>query len=133
MWIPNPSIVGMTCTPLPPTIPDESSPWVFKRCTSAEYVRSRLDVHTEDFPESNMIIGDPCYPKQAGSCVCGLAWSSATLTVLCWFTLRTSIGAVARRRYVATCKCKQQLHWNPAQEFIHAISFQEGGEKTILA
>jgi len=128
LWTPNPSIDGMTHTPLPPTIPEEASPWVFKRCTAAEFVRSRLDVYSDDFPENNMIIGDPCYPKQVGNCSCGLPWSAASLTMLCWFTLRTSVGAVARRRYAATCKCKNLVHWNPSCEYIHAISLQEGGK-----
>lgn len=127
LWVPDPSIVGMTNTALPPSLPEEGSPWVFKRCTTAEYVRSRMHVYSDDFPENNMIIGDPCYPKQVGSCICGLPWSSASLSLVCWFTLRTSVGAVARRRYVAVCKCKQCLHWNPSAEYIHAISLQEGG------
>jgi hypothetical protein len=128
LWIPNPSITGMTHVPLPPSLPEEASPWVFKRCTVAEYVRSRMDVYSEDFPEKNMIIGDPCYPKQVGNCSCGLPWSAASLFLHCWFTLRTSVGAVARRRYAAACKCTKLLHWNPSSEYIHAISLQEGGE-----
>jgi hypothetical protein len=127
MWIPDQSVEGMTNTTLPPSLPEEASPWVFKRCTTAEYVRSRVDVYSDDFPENGMIIGDPCYPKQVGTCMCGLHWSSASLCLVSWFTLRTCVGAVARRRYMAVCKCKQVLHWNPSNEYIHAISLQEGG------
>lgn len=128
LWIPNPSIAGMTHTPFTPTLPEEASPWVFKRCTTAEFIRSRLHVYSDDFPEKNMIIGEPCYPKQVGNCTCGRPWSAACLSILCWFTVRTSVGAVARRRYIATCKCKQLLQWDPSCEYIHAISWQEGGE-----
>jgi hypothetical protein len=71
MWIPDPSIEGMSKCPIPPTIPSEASPWVFKRQTSAEFIKDRSDVYCEDFPEKNMIMGDPCYPKQIGACECG--------------------------------------------------------------
>ena len=108
----------MTHIPLSSTIPEEASPWVLKR-------QSRLDVYSDDFPENNMIIGDPCYPKQVGNCSCGLPWSATSLTMLCWFTRRTSVGTVTRWRYAATCKRKKLVHWSPSCEYIHAISLQE--------
>ncbi len=129
-WVPDPGFVGMTHKALPPSPPQEASLWIFKRSTTAEFIQSRVNVYGEDFPEQNMIMGDPCYPNQVGHCSCGIPWSSAPLSLTCWFTVRTSVGAVARRRYAALCACKESLHWDPSTEFIHAISFQEGGEFT---
>jgi hypothetical protein len=127
MWIPDPSIEGMCRCPLPPAIPEEASPWVFRRQTNAEFIKDRSNVCCDDFPEKNMTMGDPCYPKQIGECECGLSWMTASLLFLCWFKLRTSAGAVARRRYVAVCKCKRHLHWDSSTEYIHSISYDEGG------
>lgn len=127
-WVPDPKLVGMTHKALPPSAPEEASYWIFKRSTTAEFIKSRVEVYGEGFPEKNMIMGEPCYPKQVGNCSCGVPWSSAPISLVCWFTLRTSVGAVARRRYAAKCSCQELLHWDPSTEFIHAISFQEGGE-----
>ena len=127
MWVPDDSIKGISLVPLPPTLPEEASPWVFKRQTSAQYIRNSNDMDCNDAPEKNMMLGEPCYPDQSGFCDCGLTWKSATLCFQCWFTVRTCVGAVARRRYVAVCSCKQFIQWNPATEFIHAISLEEGG------
>ncbi len=121
MWVPDPSIEGVSHTPLPPSLPAQASSWVFKRCVSVEHIKSRI--HSED----SVVMGDGCYPIQTGMCVCGLSWSMANLTVMCTFILRTCVGAISRVRYVATCKCRRELHWDPSSEYIHAISFDEGG------
>ena len=127
LWIPDRSIKGMTDTPLPPSLPEEASPWVFNRRTTAEYIQSNCHIVWSTLVEKNMMLGKPCYPDQTGDCECGLPWKSATISFDCWFTARTCVGAVARRRYVAVCSCKQFIRWDPSAEFIHAISLEEGG------
>lgn len=128
IWEPDKSIVGITTTPLGVTPPANASIWFFKRQTIGEFVKTRIIDSSDLPPDITMIVGEACFPPVDGDCVCGSAWSSSTLSMLCWFIVRTGIGAVARRRFRVTCSCANFRDWDPASEYIHAINYHEGGE-----
>jgi hypothetical protein len=77
--------------------------------------------------EHNMMSAEPCIPDLTNSCICGNKWESARLIPSAWFVVRTSLGAFARLRYQASCSCGNTKEWDPASEFIHAITYNEGG------
>jgi hypothetical protein len=128
IWEPDKSIPGMTTRPLSATPPEDACFWFFKRQTIGEFVKSRTAEVADPPPDKSMMTGEACFPVLDGYCDCGSPWTSSTLSMLCWFVVRTTIGAVARRRFRRTCSCGTARDWDPASEYIHAISFYEGGK-----
>ena len=118
MWVPDDSIKGISLVPLPPTLPEEASPWVFKRQTSAQYIRNSNDMDCNDAPEKNMMLGEPCYPDQSGFCDCGLTWKSATLCFQCWFTVRTCRSSSAKA--ICCCMFMQTIYSMESCNWIHS-------------
>ena len=130
-WIPCPSYTGMTLTPLPAELPECASKWVFQRQTRAQFMRDLPDFSAfgsaHALANSNFMQGEPCIPDVQDNCGCGRQLATAKMLPSAWFIVRTCMGAVARLRYQACCECGEVKEWNPASEYIHSISYEEGG------
>ena len=130
LWIPS-YLDGMTRTKLPLQLPLDSVAAVNLRKQITQRVAFTKSIQPCGMVQDTMMEGADCRPNLSDSCVCGVSWSDnvITMTESHVFVVRTAVGAVARKVFIATCACGSQNMWNPSDEYIHAISTHEGGNR----
>lgn len=133
LWIPS-FLDGMTRTKLPLQLPHDSVAAVNSRKQITQRIASTKSIEPSGIIQDNMMEGTDCRPNLSGSCECGISWKDNVVTVAesHIFVVRTAVGAVARKVFIATCVCGSQKMWNPSDEYIHSISTYEGGNRVCV-
>jgi len=121
-WLPDTNEKGIGVCPLPVEFPAEASAFALQRIAQATLIGQ---AHNNSVSNQSICIAD-----ETGNCSnCHSLLLEAEKIQSGIFVVRTAFGEISRDRYVLRCiTCQFYNEWKPESEFIHPISYTEGGK-----